>query len=156
MMLQIANLIKHERDHIEFWVIGGAQSVERDLFAKKLEEQQMADMIKWFPVIPYQQMPDVYAKIRRSGGCYLATTKVESFGNTFIESMACGVPVIAPRHSSIPEIVVHGQTGYLFRKNNRVTNVQTQTAQKYRRLMTRKMKLCTEKQSRGRENKVLY
>jgi L-malate glycosyltransferase len=63
-------------------------------------------------------MPSVYAKIRRSGGCTLATTKVESFGNTFIESMACGVPVVAPSVSSMTEVVVHGETGFLFRDQN--------------------------------------
>lgn len=145
MMLQIAKLIKHERDDIEFWVIGGAQSIERNLFATKLEEQQMTDIIKWFPVIPYQQIPDVYAKIRRSGGCYLATTKAESFGNTFIESMACGVPVIAPRHSSIPEIVVHGETGYLFREEH----VRGATKQIYR-LLDNPAKYCTMSQAATR------
>lgn len=115
MLLRIAKLIQRERNDLEFWVIGGAQSVERDMFMKEWRKQHISDAVKWFPVIPYQQMPGVYAKIRRSGGCTLATTKAESFGNTFIESMACGVPVVAPMVSSIPEIVVHGETGLLYR-----------------------------------------
>ena len=114
LLLKIAELVKKQRDDIEFWVIGGDKSVEREQFAEEWKNRQLTDIVKWFPVVPYQEMPHIYAKIKQSGGCTIATTKAESFGNTFIEAMACGVPVIAPRVSSIPEIVVDGSTGYLY------------------------------------------
>lgn len=38
----------------------------------------------------------------------------EPFGLTLIESMACGTPVIARRRGSIPEVVDHGVTGFVF------------------------------------------
>lgn len=37
----------------------------------------------------------------------------EPFGLTMIEAMACGVPVIALRRGSVPEIVVDGKTGFV-------------------------------------------
>jgi glycosyltransferase involved in cell wall biosynthesis len=37
----------------------------------------------------------------------------EPFGLSMVESMACGTPVIAYARGSIPEIVRHGQTGYI-------------------------------------------
>ena len=37
----------------------------------------------------------------------------EPFGLSLIESMACGTPVIAFRRGSMPELVRHGETGYL-------------------------------------------
>lgn len=115
MLLEIAKLVKKERDDIEFWVIGGAQSVQRDEFAEKWKEEELTDIVKWFPVIPYQQMPNIYSKIRESGGCTLATTKTESFGNTFIESMICGVPVVASNMMPVTELVIPGKTGMLYR-----------------------------------------
>ncbi|WP_088072881.1 glycosyltransferase family 4 protein [Gottfriedia luciferensis] len=115
MLVEVAKLIKSQRSDIEIWLIGGAQSVQREDFALKWKEEDLSDIIKWFPVIPYQQMPHVYAKVLQSGGCTLATTKVESFGNTFIESMACGVPVVASNIMPISEIVIQGETGMLFR-----------------------------------------
>jgi len=39
----------------------------------------------------------------------------EPFGLTLIEAMACGCPVVAFRRGSIPEVVVHGRTGYVVR-----------------------------------------
>ena len=35
----------------------------------------------------------------------------EPFGLVMIEAMACGTPVVATRHGSVPEIVVPGETG---------------------------------------------
>ncbi|GHH96873.1 glycosyltransferase family 4 protein [Neobacillus kokaensis] len=118
MLVEVTKKIKSERNDIEIWLIGGAQSVQREEFADVWKKEHLEDMIKWFPVIPYQQMPHAYAKIRQSGGCTLATTKSESFGNTFIESMICGVPVVASNIMPINEIVAHGETGLLFRGQN--------------------------------------
>jgi glycosyltransferase involved in cell wall biosynthesis len=37
----------------------------------------------------------------------------EPFGLVMVEAMACGVPVIAPPRGSVPEVVVHGRTGWI-------------------------------------------
>jgi glycosyltransferase involved in cell wall biosynthesis len=37
----------------------------------------------------------------------------EPFGLVMIEAMACGTPVIAFRHGSVPEVIDHGVTGFL-------------------------------------------
>jgi glycosyltransferase involved in cell wall biosynthesis len=37
----------------------------------------------------------------------------EPFGLVMVEAMACGTPVIALRRGSVPEIVVHGETGFV-------------------------------------------
>ncbi|WP_449539513.1 glycosyltransferase family 4 protein [Ferdinandcohnia sp. Marseille-Q9671] len=118
LLMEISHLINSERDDIEIWIIGGANSIQRDEFEVYWKEHGLTDIVKWYPVIPYQEMPHMYSKIKQSGGCTIATTKGESFGNTFIESMACGVPVVAPGISSIPEIVEDGKTGLLYMEEN--------------------------------------
>lgn len=37
----------------------------------------------------------------------------EPFGLVMIEAMACGTPVIAFRHGSVPEVIVDGETGFI-------------------------------------------
>jgi glycosyltransferase involved in cell wall biosynthesis len=37
----------------------------------------------------------------------------EPFGLSLVESMACGTPVIAFDRGSMPEIIRHGETGYI-------------------------------------------
>lgn len=42
----------------------------------------------------------------------------EAFGYTVVEAMAAGIPVIASAVGAIPEIVVHGVTGFLVQKGS--------------------------------------
>ncbi|MGH9823785.1 MAG: N-acetyl-alpha-D-glucosaminyl L-malate synthase BshA, partial [Blastocatellia bacterium] len=44
----------------------------------------------------------------------LLPSQSESFGLVALEAMACQVPVIATRVGGLPEVVVEGETGYLF------------------------------------------
>ncbi|WP_433272364.1 glycosyltransferase family 4 protein [Actinosynnema sp. CS-041913] len=37
----------------------------------------------------------------------------EPFGMVMVEAMACGTPVVACRRGSVPEVVVHGETGFI-------------------------------------------
>ncbi|MBU1337622.1 MAG: N-acetyl-alpha-D-glucosaminyl L-malate synthase BshA [Acidobacteria bacterium] len=45
---------------------------------------------------------------------FLLPSEQESFGLTALEAMNCGVPVIATQTGGLPEVITHGETGYLF------------------------------------------
>lgn len=45
---------------------------------------------------------------------FLLPSKNESFGLAALEALACGTPVIASAMGGIPELVRHGETGFLF------------------------------------------
>ena len=50
------------------------------------------------------------------GGAYALMFLIdwpEPFGLAMIEALACGTPVIAYRRGSVPEIIEHGQTGFI-------------------------------------------
>lgn len=47
----------------------------------------------------------------------------EPFGLVLIESMACGTPIIAFNKGSVPEIVVHGKTGFVIKTIDEMVDV---------------------------------
>ena len=51
--------------------------------------------------------------ILQQASLLLLPSETESFGLVALEAMASGVPVIASRVGGLPEVVVHGETGYL-------------------------------------------
>jgi N-acetyl-alpha-D-glucosaminyl L-malate synthase BshA len=44
---------------------------------------------------------------------FLLPSEQEAFGLVALEAMSCGVPVVATRTGGIPEVVTHGESGYL-------------------------------------------
>jgi alpha-maltose-1-phosphate synthase len=46
------------------------------------------------------------------------TTVPELLGQTLLEGMACGTPAIATNVASLPEVVVHGETGFIVTPND--------------------------------------
>jgi N-acetyl-alpha-D-glucosaminyl L-malate synthase BshA len=45
---------------------------------------------------------------------FLLPSEQESFGLTALEAMNCSVPVIATETGGLPEVIIHGETGYLY------------------------------------------
>jgi N-acetyl-alpha-D-glucosaminyl L-malate synthase BshA len=53
------------------------------------------------------------APLLASADLFLLPTCSESFGLSALEALACGVPVIGARAGGLPEVVRHGETGFL-------------------------------------------
>ncbi len=59
-------------------------------------------------------IPDTRPLIAASNATVLASTAVETFSMAMLESMALGVPMIAPVIGGLPEAIADGKTGLLF------------------------------------------
>jgi N-acetyl-alpha-D-glucosaminyl L-malate synthase BshA len=55
---------------------------------------------------------NVYEKLS-DADLFLLPSQLESFGLAALEAMACEVPVVATNVGGLPEVVTHGQDGYL-------------------------------------------
>ncbi len=88
-------------------IMGQMQDVA---YWQQIQAQYPEAPIEYLGFLPTQQMQ---AQLRRCRALLLTSRWVEAFGNVVIESLACGVPVIAYDRGGPREIVRHGQTGFL-------------------------------------------
>ncbi|HVA30189.1 MAG TPA: glycosyltransferase family 4 protein [Gaiellaceae bacterium] len=63
------------------------------------------------------RVPDVGAWLRR-GNVFVHPARWEGFGLAVLEAMLAGLPVVASQVSSLPELVVDGETGLLVRPDD--------------------------------------
>ncbi|GBD25141.1 Phosphatidyl-myo-inositol mannosyltransferase [bacterium HR30] len=63
--------------------------------------QQLPAGVRYLGEVP----DDVLAALYRNALAFCSPSGYEGFGLSFLEAMACGCPVIAPRHTSIPEVL---------------------------------------------------
>jgi len=76
--------------------------------------QQLVSDLNLSDKVNYLGEQDQLEPLLSCADLFLLPSEQESFGLTALEAMNCGVPVIATDIGGLPELVVHGETGYLF------------------------------------------
>jgi glycosyltransferase involved in cell wall biosynthesis len=95
-----------------FLVLAG-DGEKRGVMERFVSEIGLTDRVRFLGNIP-----DTRPLIATSQATVLASTAVETFSMAMLESMAMGVPMIAPVIGGLPEAIVHGSTGLLFPVGN--------------------------------------
>ncbi len=95
-----------EQMEAELWLIG--EGPEMDSVRSILQQSEFEKDVRYWglnrDVAPLLAQTDLL----------LMTSLSESFCLAALEAMACGVPVLATRVGGLPEVVVHGKTGFLY------------------------------------------
>lgn len=93
---------------IKFLIVGGGPQLEelRQMVRKMKLEKQIIFTDKVLP----EEVPTYYA----CGDCFVSASLSETQGMTFIESLACGLPVFARPDEVLKDLVIEGDSGYLF------------------------------------------
>ena len=86
-----------------------------DNLRKKVMDKNLEERILFLPEAPVHAMADWY----RILDLFVAPQRWEGFGLTPLESMACGVPVIATDVGAFDEIIDEGNTGILIPPNDK-------------------------------------
>src|SRR3989454_12229393 len=84
---------------------------------RDLAEQEV-DRLKLGRDVRFLGKVDNVADILRGSDLFLLPSETESFGLAALEAMACAVPVVATAVGGVPEVVVHGETGFLTPKGD--------------------------------------
>jgi L-malate glycosyltransferase len=80
---------------------------------QRLETQEAVDRLKVKDDVIFLGTQDNVLPILSSADLFLLPSAKESFGLGALEAMACRVPVICTDIGGLPEVVTHGETGYL-------------------------------------------
>jgi len=83
---------------------------ERVRLEKQIQEMGYQDQVTLLgPLLRTELMQRV-----ANSEIFVLNTHFETFSFQILEALALGTPVIAPRVGSIPELIVHGQNGFLY------------------------------------------
>jgi glycosyltransferase involved in cell wall biosynthesis len=116
-----------KRAKIKLLVIGHVTSHlpwSAEYFHKEVEPQIDGDRIRYIERLPYREIVELMGKAK---GFLFPLQWEEPFGLVAIEAMAAGTPVIACRRGAMPELINHGETGYLVSSEEEMAAVTCQT-----------------------------
>jgi N-acetyl-alpha-D-glucosaminyl L-malate synthase BshA len=81
---------------------------------ERLFIQQLVKELKLRNDVLFLGEVDYIEQVLRCADLFLLPSEQESFGLVALEAMNCGVPVVGTQTGGVPEVVVHGETGFLF------------------------------------------
>jgi glycosyltransferase involved in cell wall biosynthesis len=91
-------------------IAGNVDTVDERYFKEEILPKVDGDQIKYVGEVNFEQK----TKLLVEAYCLLAPiTWPEPFGLFMVEAMACGTPVVAINRGSVPELIRHGETGFV-------------------------------------------
>lgn len=108
----IISALTHLPENVSLIIIGKGE------LGPDLQEQanglHLEDRVKFLGFVPYTDLP----KYLSVCDIFVRPSRSEGFGNSFIEAMAAGVPVIATPVGGIPDFIDDGETGVFCSTDN--------------------------------------
>lgn len=80
--------------------------------------ENLCRTLKLYDDVIFLGKQEALYEILCSADVFILPSQMESFGLSALEAMSCGLPVIATNVGGLPEVVLHGETGYLTEVGN--------------------------------------
>ena len=101
VLIDVFKTVYNEVKDVEFMIVGDGS------FASKLKSIKLP--IRFIGHVPHNRMPEIYHKTAIS----VLPSYMEGLPTICMESLACGVPVVATDVGDTREIIINGKTGFL-------------------------------------------
>ena len=115
LFIQAANYVQHYRDNIHFLIIGDCPN-HQSLYKEELKT--LVSKFKLNTQVTFTGYQDNIPKLLNSIDIIIQPSHTDAGPLVPLESMSCGIPVIATDVGGNPEEVVHGYTGLIIPMNN--------------------------------------
>lgn len=99
---------KYPQYDLNLLIIGSGSL--KDKLEKLVVELKILNKTKFVETIPHHQIPQYLNKI----DIFVVASIEESFGVVVVEASACGIPVVVSNIGGLSEVVIDGETGFLF------------------------------------------
>lgn len=104
-------------DKVEARLFIAGNGPERQKLEELTRTLSIRDKVVFLGFVPEESIPQVYSSV----DLLIYLPIAEPFGLVPLEAMACSVPVVANNQGGNPEIVIHGETGFLVTPDARET-----------------------------------
>ncbi len=95
---------------------------EKNEFYEIVDKYSIAENTNYIGYVNDEQKHELLA----NSDILIFPSKNEAFGRVVIEAMEYGIPVVASKTGSIPEIIIHQKTGFLSSSPNDIANCVTE------------------------------
>lgn len=82
----------------------------QEYFDTRIKPRLDGNRIEFLGLLSQQELAPIY---RKAAGVLFLISWCEPFGLVAVEAQASGTPLIATRYGALPEILVHGETGFV-------------------------------------------
>jgi glycosyltransferase involved in cell wall biosynthesis len=106
--LKVAKTVTDKMDRIYFVIVGEGKEKEKD------ELIRYADKLGVRSKVFFTGYRSDLLRVYSAFDIFLMTSVTEGLPNTMLEAMSMGIPVVSTDVGGIPELVVEGETGFLF------------------------------------------
>jgi len=104
VFLEAAKLVMKEKDDVDFTIVGDGG------LRQNIANYSFNNHIKFLGQVPHNMMPDILSE----ASVLVLPSYVEGLPTVCLEALAAEVPVVASNVGGVPEVVIDGETGYLF------------------------------------------
>jgi glycosyltransferase involved in cell wall biosynthesis len=104
-----------ERPRALLEIAGGGEADESSAVDRAILASGASSRITRHDSVPYREL----VQLLRGASIFVSASIEEGFGISFVEAMACGLPVIATATTAVSEVVPDGDAGFLVPPNER-------------------------------------
>ena len=112
LIIEAAAKVLPHRSELYFLFVGTGDM--KLLLLERVRKQKMEKHFRFIGYQPHESIPNYLA----AADFVILPSLWEAFGISMIETLSVGKPLIASNVGAIPEVIKHGQNGFLFQSNN--------------------------------------